>query len=423
MHDFVYKGQRLHCEDVPVEKIAGDIGTPFYLYGVHTLRRHYQVFDRAFKEIPHIICYSAKANSNLAILRLFINEGSGLDIVSGGELYRALKAGADPDKIVYAGVGKTEKEIRYALEEEILLFNVESSQELVAIHEVASKMNKRARVALRINPDIDPKTHPYISTGLKKSKFGIDIDQAIEDCRKAKEMKHLDIAGVHIHIGSQITETRPFVDAVLRIEKFIERLRGEGFDIRYLDIGGGLGITYDAETPPLPGEFAEAVIPILKRIGCTVLFEPGRVIVGNAGVLITKVLYLKSNTEKNFVIVDAAMNDLMRPTLYSSYQNIIPIEEREADNSKIVADVVGPICESGDFLARERVLPPLEQGDLLAVMSAGAYGFSMSSNYNSRTRIAEVLVDGRDYHVIRERETYEDLIRGETIPDFLKKEK
>ena len=422
MHDFEYKeDNKLYCEDVPVEKIAREVGTPFYLYGLHTLRRHYQVFDKAFEEIPRIICYSTKANSNIAILKTFINEGSGLDIVSGGELYRALEAGADPKKIVYAGVGKTEEEIRYALESDILLFNVESSQELVAINDVASKLNKKALVALRINPDIDPKTHPYISTGLKQSKFGIDMDQALVDCEKAKNLKHVEIAGIHIHIGSQIVETTPFVDAVVRIEGFVKKLRGMGFDIRYLDVGGGLGIAYEEESPPEPSEFAKAVIPVLKRMNCTVLFEPGRVIVGNAGVLVAKVLYIKTTKEKNFVIVDAAMNDLMRPTLYGSYQNIIPAEKLDFGNSKIVADVVGPICESGDFLAKERVLPNLKQGDLLAVMSAGAYGFSMSSNYNSRPRVAEVMVDGSSYHIIKNREKYEDLIKGEKIPEFLKK--
>ena len=422
MHDFVYRDNDLYCEDVPIKRISGEVKTPFYLYSLHTLRRHYRVFDKAFEDVPRLICFSTKANSNIAVLKVFVNEGSGLDIVSGGELFRALQAGIDPKKVVYAGAGKTEEEIEYVLKTGILLFNIESSQELFTINMVAERLKKRADVALRINPDIDPKTHPYISTGLKKNKFGIDIEQALEDFKRAKDLKHLDIIGIHIHIGSQIVETTPFVDALKRIEELIKKLRQDGTTIRYLDIGGGLGITYNDETPPPPEEFARAVKPILKRLDCTIIFEPGRVIVGNAGILVTRVLYTKMGQEKNFIIVDAAMNDLMRPTLYGSFQNIIPVEKHDLDSSKVIADVVGPICESGDFLAKERVLPELRQGDLLAVMSAGAYGFSMSSNYNSRKRAAEVLVDGKDFYVIRKRETYEDLITGEEIPKFLKKD-
>jgi diaminopimelate decarboxylase len=422
MHDFVYKDEKLYCEELSIDTISREVGTPFYLYSLNTLRRHYHVFDKAFEEIPHLICFSTKANSNIAILKVFVDEGSGLDIVSGGELFRALKTGIDPKKVVFAGVGKTKEEIKYALETGVLLFNTESTQELIAINEVAKELNKKADVALRINPDIDPKTHPYISTGLKKNKFGMDIDYALEDCRLAKTLKHLDIVGIHIHIGSQIVETSPFVDALKRIEEFIKKLREENFSIKYFDLGGGLGITYDSESPPHPGEFAKAIIPTLKRLNCTIILEPGRVIAGNAGILVTKVLYIKTTKDKNFIIVDAAMNDLIRPSLYNSYQNILPVDKPDSDHSKIIADVVGPICESGDFLAKERVLPELKQGSLLAVMSSGAYGFPMSSNYNSRPRVPEVLADGKDYYIIRKRETYQDLIRGEEIPQFLKKD-
>lgn len=406
MHDFVYKDEKLHCEEVSIDKIAKEVGTPFYLYSLNTLRRHYYVFDKAFEEISHLICFSTKANSNIAILKVFVNEGSGLDIVSGGELFRALKTGIDPKKIIFAGVGKTKEEIKYALETGVLLFNTESTQELIAINEAAEELNKKADVALRINPDVDPKTHPYISTGLKKNKFGMNIDHALEDCKLARTLKHLDIVGIHIHIGSQIVEISPFVDALKRVEEFIKRLREENFSIKYFDLGGGLGITYDSESPPHPGEFARAIIPILKRLNCTIIFEPGRVIAGNAGILVTKVLYIKKTKDKNFIIVDAAMNDLIRPSLYNSYQNILPVVKPDSYHSKIIADVVGPICESGDFLAKERVLPELKQGDLLAVMSAGAYGFPMSSNYNSRPRVPEVLAGGKDYYIVRKRETY-----------------
>lgn len=416
MNDFRYRNGRLYCEDVPLEKIASAVGTPFYVYSHATLKRHFRVFDGAFSGLPHLTCFAVKSNSNIAILRLFIEEGGGVDIVSGGELYRALKAGVDPEKVVYSGVGKKAEEIEFALEAGILMFNVESGQELDAIAACAKRTGKRAGVALRINPDVDAETHPHISTGLKENKFGIDIEKSLEAYRRARTLENIDVIGVSCHIGSQVTKTSPFVDALKRLKKLLGRLEEEGFVIRYLDLGGGLGITYKDETPPEPAEYAAALMAFARDLPYTLIFEPGRVLVGNAGALVTKVLYRKNTDEKDFVIVDAGMNDLIRPSLYDSYHRILPVAERE--RVEIVADVVGPICESGDYLAKNRKLPGVGQGELIAVMSAGAYGFSMSSNYNSRPRVAEVLVRDDLFYVIRERETYEDLVRGERIPEF-----
>lgn len=418
MHEFRYRNQELYCEQVPISAVAKKVGTPFYLYSHQTLLNHYRAYDSAFSAIPHIVAYAVKANANLAILRLFAKEGSGADIVSGGELHRAFKAGIEPEKMVFAGVGKSRVEILEALKSDILLFNVESSQELTLINEVAAQMKRRARVALRVNPHIDPKTHPYISTGLKKSKFGISIKQAVEEYKTARTLKHIEIVGVHTHIGSQLTQIKPFVEALERILELTEEIQDMGIPIKYLDIGGGLGITYSAEEPPHPKDLAEAVLPLLKGKGYTLILEPGRVLVGNAGALITRVLYTKAGEEKQFVIVDAGMNDLIRPSLYEAYHEIQPVLRQ--NRSEQVVDVVGPICESGDFLAKDRSLPECHSGELLAVMSAGAYGFSMASNYNARPRAAEVLVHGDRYEVIRERESLEDLVRGERIPDFLK---
>ncbi len=417
MHDFQYKGDELCCEEVPVQKIAAEVGTPFYLYSLNTLENHYRAVDGAFSSVDHLVCYSVKANSNLGILKIFLRMGSGFDVVSGGELFRALKAGADPGKIVYSGVGKRRDEIEYSLESSILMFNAESSQELIAIDRIAGRMGLRAPVALRVNPDVDPRTHPYISTGLKKNKFGINIQKSVDEYLVAAALPHLQIIGVSCHIGSQLTEVGPFVDAVRRVRDLVMNLRGQGIQIRYIDVGGGLGITYKDEEPPQPRDYARALIQELSGTGCTIILEPGRVIVGNAGILVTQVLYTKEGTEKNFIIVDAAMNDLVRPSLYGSYQRIQPV--RRTERGQITADVVGPICESGDFLAKDRQLPKAEPGDLLAVMSAGAYGFSMSSNYNSRPRIPEILVAKNRYYIIREREDYDDLIKGESIPEFL----
>jgi len=411
MHDFHYVEKEFFCEKVPVEKIAREVGTPVYIYSARTLRNHFRAFDSAFAQVPHIICFAVKANSNLSILRLFAREGSGADIVSGGELFKALKAGIEPGKIVFAGIGKTEEEIAYALRSDVLMFNVESPLEIQKINEVAGRLGVKARIALRVNPDIDPKTHPYISTGLKKSKFGIDIKRALAEYQVASTLPNIEIVGIHKHIGSQITEVSPFIAAMERILDLVHRLKEAGIMIKYIDAGGGLGIQYGEEEPPHPREFGAALIPMVKKEGCTLIFEPGRVIVGNAGILVTKVLYLKSSDIKNFVIVDAGMNDLIRPSLYDAYHRIVPVHKK--DTVEIVADVVGPICESGDFLARERKIGRPEPGDYLAVMSAGAYGFTMSSNYNSRPRSAEVLVEGDQYRIIRRRETYEDLIRGE----------
>lgn len=416
MHDFHYHGDELFCEDAPIRQIAEQVGTPCYIYSHGTLIRHFHAFDQAFQAIPHIVAFAMKSNSNLAVLSLLAKEGSGADIVSGGELFRALKAGMAPNKIVFAGVGKSKEEIRYALESDILMFNVESPGELQQINEVAGAMGIHARVALRINPDIDPQTHPYISTGLKKSKFGIGADRALEEFDAAGKLPHITVVGVHSHIGSQLTQVTPFVDALKKAIALIQTLQAKGIHIQYLNIGGGLGITYSDETPPHPRELAEAIFPLLQTVSCQIIMEPGRSIVGNAGILVTKVLYNKDGANKRFVIVDAAMNDLLRPSLYDAHHDIQPVMKNESSVVNTV-DVVGPICESGDFLAKDRKMPQSQPGDLLAVMSAGAYGFTMSSNYNSRPRVPEVLVKGKDVIVIRKRESYEDLIRGESIPE------
>ena len=417
MHFFEYKDRQLYCEEVPIAEIARDVGTPFYLYSYHTLVRHFTVFNQAFDRMPHLVCYSAKANSNIALIRLFAGLGGGVDVVSGGELYRALKGGADPGKIVFSGVGKREDEIEYALESGILMFNVESSQELRAINDVAGRIKKKAPIAIRVNPDIDPKTHPYISTGLKKNKFGIDIHMAQKAYQVASELPNVQIVGIDCHIGSQLVEVEPVVEALRKLKRLVEELRKGGMGIHYLDLGGGLGITYEDEEPPQPVDYASNILEELKGFDCTLILEPGRVIVGNAGILVTQVLYTKENEAKKFVIVDAGMNDLVRPSYYGSYHQILPV--RQESREEIVADVVGPICESSDFLAKDRKVQRLQSGELVAVMSAGAYGFSMSTNYNSRRRVAEVLVRGSQMSIIRQRESYEDLIRGEEIPEFL----
>ncbi len=419
MHYFKYIDGELYAEGVPVKRLIEAYGTPLFVYSYKTLTRHFNAYHEAFRRFPHIICYAVKANANGAILRSLAALGSGADVVSGGELYRALKAGISARKIVYAGVGKTDEEIALAIKKGILMFNVESEQELVRINEVAESISKRAPIALRVNPDIDPETHPYISTGLKKNKFGIPIEDALQYYRLARQLKNVQILGIHKHIGSQITQIKPFVDALERVLLLADSLKRDGIDIRYLDIGGGLGIRYNDETPPHPKELAKALFPLLSNRDFTIILEPGRSIVGNAGVLLTKVLYTKKGADREFIIVDAGMNDLMRPTLYGAYHHIIPVKKRK--RKKIVADIVGPICESGDFLAKERQLPAPRQHEYLAVMSAGAYGFSMSSNYNSRPRPAEVMVRNDKYYLIRRRETLQDLIRGEVIPEFLRK--
>ena len=425
MDYFEYRNGELFAEGVPVRRIAREVGTPVYVYSLATLRRHFRVFDQAFARIPHLVCFAMKSNSNLAVLRAFVKEGGGFDIVSAGELFRALKAGADPKKIVFSGVGKKREELEYALNSGILMFNIESEQEVTFLNEVARSLGKKAPMSLRVNPDVDPKTHPYISTGMKKSKFGIDIKRSMEVYRKALSLPNLEVIGVDCHIGSQLTSVLPFVDALSRVREYLDKvlvgyLRKEGANIRYLDLGGGLGIRYEDEEPPQPDEYAAALIQGLEGIellDVTLILEPGRVIVGNAGILVTEVLYLKETDEKKFVVVDGGMNDLIRPALYGSYQAIRPVLERKAET--IVADVVGPICESGDFFAKDREIPRPQRGDLLAVMSAGAYGFTMASNYNAHPRPPEVLVDGDSFYVVRARESFEDLIKGEVIPPAL----
>lgn len=414
---FTHRNDEMYCEDVPVRDIVDAVGTPVYVYSLARLRDAFRAFDDAFADTRRLVCFSVKANSNLAVLRSFVNEGSGFDIVSGGELFRVLEAGADPGKVVFSGVGKTREEMEYALRSGVLMFNVESEQEMEVLDRVAGGMGVAAPVSFRINPDVDPKTHPYIATGMKQSKFGIGVGPAAEAYRRAVSLPHVKVVGVDCHIGSQLTSTRPFSDAAARVRAFIDALPQGGADIRYVDLGGGLGIRYDDEEPPEPGEYARALVDAVRGLDVTLVLEPGRSLVGNAGVLVTRVLYLKRTEAKNFVVVDGAMNDLVRPALYGAFQSIRPVFRREAE--PMTADVVGPICESGDFLARDRSIPTPAQGDLLAVMSAGAYGFTMASNYNTRPRAPEVLVDGGGFAVVRERETLESLVAGEKIPAAL----
>ncbi len=418
MHFFEYRGNELYAEDVPIRTLAEKYGTPLYIYSHQTLVRHYQAYDEAYGAFPHIICYALKANTNGAILKLLGRQGCGADIVSGGELFRALRAGIPAKKIVYAGVGKTEQEIRAALKAGVLMFNVESADELREIDRVAGAMRTKAPIALRINPDIDPQTHPYISTGMKEHKFGISIDDALEHYRLASRLRNISIVGVQKHIGSQITKIAPFVDAVKRILLLVDELRRRKIPVQYLDIGGGLGITYHTEKPPVPADLAKRLLPLVRGRDLTLIMEPGRSIVGNAGILVTKTLYLKKGEGKTFVIVDAGMNDLMRPSLYDAYHHIVPVVDRK--RSAITADVVGPICESGDFLAKGRKMARVARGEYLAVMSAGAYGMSMSSNYNSRPSAAEVMVKGAAHALIAKRGRYEDLVAREVVPGFVR---
>lgn len=410
MHDFRYIKNKLYCEETPVKKLADRLGTPLYIYSKKTLLDHYRKLDNAFSSIPHIICYSVKSNSNLAVCRTLVKAGAGLDIVSGGELFRAGKIGADQKKIVFAGVGKTEPEIRDALKAGILFFTVESIPELHLINKIAKGMRKKAPIALRINPEIDPNTHGYIATGKKGTKFGLDLSTARWLYNQRYRFPHTVPVGIQIHIGSQITKPQPFVKAVKKILPLVNELP---YPIKYLDIGGGLGIIYENEKATTAKEFAHAILPYIKDLGLTIILEPGRFIAGNAGILLTRVLYIKEPPQKNFIIVDSAMNDLIRPALYHAYHEIVPVEKR--NRRVITADIVGPICESGDFFALNRRMELPREGDLLAVMGAGAYGFSMSSNYNSRPRPAEVLVFKDKFRVIRRRENREDLIRNEFL--------
>jgi len=416
MGPFQYRDSELCCEDVSLRALAAVAGTPAYVYSKAALLDSYRAYDQAFKDVPHLVCYSIKANSNLAVIGTLAQAGAGADIVSGGELQRALRAGVPGKKIIFSGVGKSRDEMREALKAEILMFNVESRAELRVLDEVALEMGVRAPVALRVNPDVDPQTHPYIATGLKTSKFGIPFDEALEAYEEAAKLRGLDVIGADMHIGSQLTKATPVADAVARVVALVKALRERRIEIRMIDIGGGLGIRYRDETPPTHQEFATLLMPALRETGVTVLLEPGRSIVGNAGVLLTRVLYRKDTGAKKFVVVDGAMNDLIRPSLYGSYHEIVPVDESRRSRDRETVDVVGPICESGDFLAKDRELVRVEQEDLLAVMSAGAYGFAMASNYNTRPRAVEVLVDGNRYTIVRRRETYEDLVAGETAP-------
>ncbi|OOZ36094.1 diaminopimelate decarboxylase [Solemya velesiana gill symbiont] len=413
MDHFQYRGDRLYAEEVPLDKIAETYGTPCYAYSRATLERHWHAFDNAFEGHPHLVCFAVKANSNLAVLNLLARLGSGFDIVSVGELERVLAAGGDPGKVLFSGVGKRADEMRRALEVGIRCFNVESAAELERLDQVAGEMGVRAPVALRVNPDVDAKTHPYISTGLKENKFGVDIDQALEVYRRAAELPNLEISGVDCHIGSQLTQVEPFLDALDRLMALVETLESEGIHIDHLDLGGGLGIRYTDEQPPEPAEYAQAMADRLGEVKYEIFIEPGRAIAGNAGVLLTRVEYLKHTEQKDFALIDAAMNDLLRPTLYQAHQEIIPVVN---DNSGQMGtyDLVGPICETGDFLGKERKLS-LAEGDLLAVRSSGAYGFTMSSNYNTRPRVPEVMVDGDQVHLVRKRETIEELYRDESV--------
>ena len=414
MDHFAYRNSELCCEQVVLRALAADVGTPAYVYSKAALLESYTAYDRAFAPVPHLICYAVKASSNLGILGTLARAGAGADIVSGGELFRALRAGIPAKKIIFSSVGKTREEMREALKAEILMFNVESLGELRALDEVAREMGVRAPVALRVNPDVDPQTHPYIATGLKTSKFGIPIAQALEAYEEAASLEGVEVMGADMHIGSQLTKASPFADAVARLTALVKTLRERAIEVRMIDVGGGLGIRYRDDAPPTHREYATVLLPALRELGVTVLLEPGRSIVGNAGILLTRVLYRKDTGDKKFVVVDAGMNDLIRPALYDSYHEIRPVDETRLGGPMENVDVVGPVCESGDFLAKDRELAASEEGDLLAVMSAGAYGFVMASNYNTRPRAVEVLVDGDRYTIVRRRETYEDLVAGET---------
>ncbi|VAW64251.1 Diaminopimelate decarboxylase [hydrothermal vent metagenome] len=412
MDHFQYRENQLFAEDVNLTQLAKEQGTPAYVYSRATFERHWRAFDDAFGAHPHLICYAVKANSNLAILNLLAGMGSGFDIVSLGELERVLKAGGEAGNIVFSGVGKKPTEIRRALEVGIRCFNVESESELRAINEIAGEMDKIAPISIRVNPNVDAKTHPYISTGLKDNKFGIAHEQALGVYQRANAMANIAVRGIDCHIGSQLTQIEPFVDALARVLELVDQLQENGITLSHLDLGGGLGICYKDETPPQPAEQIAALLAGLVGRDVEILIEPGRAIAGNAGVLLTEVIYLKHGEEKNFAIIDAAMNDLMRPALYGAWQEIVALQPREGETT--VYDLVGPVCETGDFLGKDRKLK-LAEGDVLAVKSAGAYGFTMSSNYNTRPRAVEIMVDGESAHVIRQRESLEQLVEGESI--------
>lgn len=414
-----YRDGILYCEDVPLDLIGRKVGTPVYIYSYQHLVDRFEEVERAWSRRRHLVCFSLKSNSNLAVVRTLIGAGAGIDVLSGGELYRALRAGASPSKIVFAGVGKTEREIAEALRAGILFFTVESVPELGVINRVAGGMGKVAPVAFRVTPDVDPKTHKYITTGKADNKFGLDPEVALDCYRQCRELSHVNPVGIHMHIGSQILLTGPYREGVEKLIDLVRRLKEEGISLKYLDIGGGMGVSYRGEEAPSARDYAAALAPLLRGLRLTVILEPGRFLTGNAGVLLVRVIYLKKKARKNFIIVDGAMNDLIRPALYQAHHQIVPVRPGEEKNLR--ADVVGPVCESGDFLGKSRLMPAPAPGDFLAVMSAGAYGYVMSSNYNSRPRSAEVMIKGDQYRVVRKRETYQDLVRGEKLPDFLEK--
>jgi diaminopimelate decarboxylase len=416
LDEFHYEAGVLCCEDVPLSEVAEGAGTPVYVYSYAALERAYRELDEAFSGLNHLVCYAVKANGNLAVLRALASFGAGADIVSVGELYRAMRAGFDPKKVVFAGVGKTERELMAGLGERILLFNVESASELEHLDRLASRHGKRARIALRVNPDVDAETHEHVATGRAFDKFGIPTEGALALADRVGEYRSVDLIGVHQHIGSQITKLAPFTESVEKSAGLVAELKNRGFDIRYFNIGGGLGIRYKDEETPKPKDLVDAVRPTLESTGTRILCEMGRYIAGGAGALMTRVIYRKQSGEKDFIVADAGMNDLLRPSLYDAHHEVRAVSE---DGTVANADLVGPVCESGDYLARDRELPDAREGDLLAVMCAGAYGFSMASNYNSRPRPAEVLVRGDRWAVVREREGHADLIKGELIPAFL----
>ena len=428
MHSFHYRDSQLHCEDVDLAQVAQEFGTPLYVYSAGTILDHYQRLDAAIAPLDHLICYAVKANSNRAILKLLADAGASFDIVSGGELFRVLAAGGDPAKCTFAGVGKSHEEIEYALEQRVYSFNVESEAELDDIDQIAASKGTRAPVALRVNPDVDVATHEYISTGKSENKFGIALDHAAAVCERAAKMRNIDIVGVQMHIGSQINETRPFVEAIKKVAPLVLELKSK-YGIKFFSVGGGVGIVYESsfvsgssswwkEQAPARHQlsiqqYVDAILPPLREVKLRILLEPGRLLVGNAGVLLTRVRYLKQTGRKKFAIVDAGMNDLIRPALYHSYHEIVPVAEPSTSTKRDEMDIVGLVCETGDFFARDRKMPVLREGDLLTIMSAGAYGFVMASNYNSRPLPVEALVRGDKFELIRKRQTWEDLIHDE----------
>ncbi|HZY65801.1 MAG TPA: diaminopimelate decarboxylase [Rubrobacteraceae bacterium] len=416
MEEFHYEYDGLCCEGVPLSEIARSVGTPTYVYSHAALEKAYRELDEAFSGLDHLVCYAVKANGNLAVLRSLASFGAGADIVSGGELYRAMRAGFDPKKVVFAGVGKTEDELMAGLGERILLFNVESASELERLDELAARHGKRARVALRINPDVDAGTHDHMTTGRERDKFGIPVEDALRLAERIEECRCIDLIGVHQHIGSQITKLEPYTESIEKSAGLVYELKNRNFDIRYFNIGGGLGIPYNGEEIITPAELVDAIRPTLEATGTKILCEMGRYIAGNAGALLTGVIYRKKSGDKNFIVSDAGMNDLLRPSLYDAHHEVLSVN---GNGDTAAADLVGPVCESSDYLARDRELPDAAEGDLLAVMSAGAYSFSMASNYNSRRKPAEVLVRGDRWAVVREREHYPDLVKGELVPAFL----